>query len=289
VKPVSVTVLEIIRKATEFLERKGIDSPRLQAELLLAHVLNVPRMELYLNFERLLTPAELDGFRESVSRRAKREPLQHILGTVSFCGLELICTPAALVPRPETELLAQMAWDFLGQLDDPMPCALDFGTGTGCLPIAIAAHCPKARLVALDVSPEAVALAKENAARHALLDKIDFLASDGFTELPSDARFNLIVSNPPYIARAEIGSLQPEVRDHDPRLALDGGDDGLDFYRRLATEAGAFLKPLGMIMLEFGDGQGPALREVFDRQKWVVEAVREDYSHRDRFLIARRP
>ena len=163
-----MTVLEAIRKTAEFLEPKGVDSPRLQAELLLAHVLRLPRMKLYLNFERSLQPAELDQYRELVRRRARREPLQHILGTVSFCGHELACTSAALVPRPETELLAQMAWEFLGQSGNPAPSAMDFGTGTGCLPIAIASHCPQARLVAVDISPAALALAEQNAARHDL-------------------------------------------------------------------------------------------------------------------------
>jgi len=284
-----VTVLEAIQKTADFFEPKGVDSPRLQAELLLAHVLKLPRMKLYLNFDRPLTPAEVDAFRELVRRRAQREPLQHILGTVSFCGIEFACTAAALVPRPETELLAQMAWEHLEHLEDPVPSALDFGTGTGCLPIAIAVHCPSAQLVAVDVSSDALSLARENAARHGLTNRIQFIESDGFDRLPPASQFSLLVSNPPYIPSAEIESLSSEVRDHDPRAALDGGKDGLDFYRRLAAEAPAFLQPGGYIMLEFGDGQAPALREVFSGQNWIVEAVRQDYSQRDRFLIARRP
>jgi len=284
-----VTVLEAIQKTADFFEPKGVDSPRLQAELLLAHVLQMPRMKLYLNFDRDLNTTEVDAFRELVRRRAQREPLQHILGSVSFCGVELACTPAALVPRPETELLAQMGWEFLERSGIAAPAVLDFGTGTGCLPIAMGLHCPRARFVALDVSREALALARENANRHGLGDRIQLVESNGFAALAPDARFDLIVSNPPYIAAREIDSLQPEVRDHDPRSALDGGEDGLDFYRRLAAEAGAFLQSEGLMMLEFGDGQAPELCRMFSGQNWIVEAVRQDYSQRDRFLLARRP
>lgn len=284
-----MTVLEAIRKATEYLERKGVDSPRLHAESLLAHTLQLPRMKLYLNFDRVLAPAELDAFRESTRRRGQREPLQHIVGSVSFCGLELACTGAALVPRPETELLAQMAWEYLEQSSVQSPCVCDLGTGTGCLAVTIAVHCPRACLVAVDVASEALTLATANAGRHGVGDRIQFMESDGFDGLPPGSRFHLIVSNPPYIATAEITTLQAEVKDHDPLVALDGGLDGLDFYRRLAAQSAAFLHSDGRLMVEFGDDQAPALCQVFTSQNWIVEAVRQDYSRRDRFLIARRP
>jgi release factor glutamine methyltransferase len=284
-----VTVLEAIQKTADFLAPKGVDSPRLQAELLLAHVLQLPRMRLYLNFDRVLAPAEVDAFRELVRRRGQREPLQHILGTVNFCGLEFTCNRHALIPRPETELLAQLAWEFLCAHPAAQPAAFDFGTGTGCLAVTLAVKCPRARISAGDVSPAALDLARENATRHGVGERIQFVASDGFAALPADTRFDLIVSNPPYIPAAEIATLQPEVRDFDPRTALDGGDDGLDFYRRLAVEGLARLNPGGQLIVEFGDGQAPALREMFATQNWVVEAVRQDYSARDRFLLARRP
>ena len=283
-----MTVLEAIKKTADFFETKGVDSSRLQAELLLAHVLKMPRMKLYLNFERALTAAEVDAFRELVRRRGQREPLQHIVGSVSFCGLELASTRGALIPRPETELLAQFGWDFLQQHPAAAPSVFDFGTGTGCLPISLAVKCPRARLWAGDISSEALALARENAARHGVQDRIDFLESDGFAGLAEGVRFDLIVSNPPYIASAEIATLQPEVRDFDPRLALDGGTDGLEFYRILAGQGGARLNPGGKIMVEFGDGQAGAIAEIFSSQNWVVEAIRQDYSPRDRFLLANR-
>jgi release factor glutamine methyltransferase len=282
-----VTVLEAIRKATEFLERKAVESPRLQAELLLACVLKLPRMQLYLKFERLLSEPEQNAYREACRRRGTREPLQHIVGNVSFCDVELKCTTSALIPRPETELLAQLAWEFLEQSPASEPVAFDLGTGTGCLPIAIAMHCQRARVVSADISPAALALAQDNAKQCGVAERIEFIESDGFAGLAADRRFHLIISNPPYIPSAEIQTLEPEVRDFDPSLALDGGADGLDFYRRIAREAGAFLNPGGRLMLEFGDGQAPSLQEIFSSENWVVEAIRQDYSPRDRFLLAR--
>lgn len=284
-----MTVLQAIQRSAEFLGWKGVDSPRLQAELLLADVLHVPRMELYLNFERVLSQDQEDGYRQRVKRRGQREPLQLILGNVSFCGLEIHVTRQALIPRPETELLAECGWKFLNQITAPADeprTALDLGTGTGCIALALAAHCPQARIWALDSSEEALEACRENASRLGLAERVCFLRSDGFASLPPEARFDLLISNPPYIPTAEIEQLQPEVRDYEPRTALDGGPDGLVFYRRLAAEAAAFLKPGGRLMLEFGDGQAEPLQRLFTEQKWIVEQVLDDYTHRQRILIA---
>ena len=308
-----MTVLEAIQKSAEYLAKKGVESPRLQTELLLAHLLKLPRMKLYLNFERTLAPAEVDGLREFIKRRGQREPLQHITGSTSFCGLEIAVNRHALVPRPETELLAESGWQFLSTLNSQPSTALDFGTGTGCIAIALAAKCPSAKIVATDISPDALALARENAGRHNAAERIEFVQSDGFAALHNESEggtprrpdspkeewgsrssplrkmeFDLIISNPPYIPSAEIATLQSEVRDFDPRSALDGGADGLDFYRKLAMEAKPFLKPGGKIMLEFCAGQAEAIGKIFEAEKWIVEAVKEDYSQRERFLIARR-
>jgi release factor glutamine methyltransferase len=299
-----MTVLEVIQKSADFLAKKGVDSPRLQVELILAHLLKLPRMKLYLNFERVLTPQELDELRDLVKRRGQREPLQHITGSTSFCGLEIAVNRHVLVPRPETELLAELGWQFLNgegrHVADPdsgtaarRPSqleALDFGTGSGCLAIALAVKSPTASVTALDVSPEALAIARQNAETNKVLERIEFRQGDGFAAFAgAPCQFYLILSNPPYIASAEIETLQPEVRDHDPRLALDGGADGLDFYRRLAAEAPAYLKPGGRLMLEFGDGQADDLQNIFTAQKWVVEAVKDDYSHRARILSLSHP
>lgn len=290
-----MTVLEAIQKSADFLNRKQVESPRLQTELLLAHVLGMPRMKLYLNFDRVLAPAETDALRELVVRRGRREPLQHIVGTTSFCGYEMRVNGNALVPRPETELLAEMGWQFLqerarAQGDSPGPLGLDYGTGTGCIAIALAAKCPTARMTALDISAAALALARENAEKHQLAGRIEFLEGNGFAGLNTGAgvpAFDLIISNPPYIATAEIATLEPEVKDFDPRSALDGGADGLVFYRLLAREAGRYLAAAGKIMLEFGDDQAEAIGRIFADENWIVEAVREDYSQRARILVAR--
>jgi release factor glutamine methyltransferase len=322
-----VTVLEAIQKSTEFLAKKGVEPPRLQTELLLAHLLKLPRMKLYLNFERTLTPTEVNEFRAMIRRRGQREPLQHIIGSTSFCGLEIAVNRHVLVPRPETELLAEAGWEFLQQLSEGrVPRApnstenengasqssalrvLDFGTGSGCIAMALAVKCPSAKIVGTDISAEALALAGQNAARQNVADRIEFLQGDGFAALERwDGRprepggntttdgspgvsphpFDLIISNPPYVPSAEIAMLQPEVRDFDPRAALDGGADGLDFYRLIASQAPAFLKPDGRVMLEFGDGQDEAVQKIFGAEKWIVEAVKEDYSQRERILMAK--
>jgi release factor glutamine methyltransferase len=277
-----VTVLEAIQKSADFLAKRGVESPRLQAELLLAHRLKMPRMKLYLNFDRALSAEETDTYREWIKRRSQREPLQHIIGSTSFCGYEIAVNRHALVPRPETEILAELGWTFLSTLNTAS--ALDVGTGTGCLAIALAAKCPNAKIFASDISPGALALAEENAVKNKV--QIGFLQGDGFAAVPTEARFDLIISNPPYIPTAEIETLQPEVRDFDPREALDGGADGLDFYRMFAAQARPLLKPNGKIMLEFGDGQAEAIRKIFENEKWIVEAVKDDYSQRARILIA---
>ncbi len=284
-----MTVLEVIQKSTEFLAKKGVESPRLQTELLLAHILKMPRMKLYLNFERVLLENETSQLREFVKRRGNREPLQHIVGTTSFCGLEIAVNKNVLIPRPETELLAERAWKFLNDFhskNSQSPIALDFGTGSGCLAISLAVKSPTGEIHALDISESALNLARENAGKNAVADKIKLYLGDGFSALPEDLKFDLIVSNPPYISSSEIETLDPEVRDFDPKLALDGGEDGLNFYRMLAEKMAKFLKPNGCIMMEFGEGQAPAIREIFEAANWKIDFVEKDYTQRERFLGA---
>lgn len=286
-----MTVLEIIQRSADFLAKKGVESPRLQAELLLAHALGVPRLRLYLEFDRTLTPSEVDVVREVVRRRGAREPLQHIVGSASFCGFEIAVSPDVLIPRPETELLAERAFKFLDELRAAAPGpfrALDFGAGSGCLAVALAARCPWVTVCALDVSEAALKIARENALRHSVLDRIEFRHGDGIAALKADERFHLIVSNPPYIPSGEIEGLAPEVRDHDPRTALDGGPDGLKYFRMLAAEAKPLLLPRGKMMIEFGDGQETALEILLVSEGWTVEAVDKDYTSRPRIMIAAR-
>jgi len=292
---VRMTVLEVIQRSTEFLTRKGVDSARLQAELLLAHALKMPRMRLYLEFERAVAAAEVEVLRELVRRRGQREPLQQITGSAWFCGLEIAVDRHVLAPRPETELLAERGWQFLQGLvrqgeasAESPPNALEFGLGSGCLAIALAVHCPEARVYGVEVSGPALAVARQNALRHGVAERVDFRQGDGFAALPAGLRAHLIVSNPPYIPSGELGSLAPEVRDYEPRQALDGGPDGLVYFRRLAAEAPPFLVSGGRLMVELGDGQAETLREIFGSQNWIVETVQQDYTERPRVLVARR-
>ena len=284
-----MSILDVIERSADFLARRGVGSPRLQVELLLAHVLKMPRMKLYLSFERALTEAELDALRTLVQRRGRREPLQYIVGSTSFCGIELAVDRRVLIPRPETEMLAERAWTFLknhqgGQTEASV--ALDLGTGSGCLAIALAFHAPGAQIHAVEISGDALALARENAGRHEVSSRIQFHEGDFFSAMPAGLRCDLIVSNPPYIPSARIDTLEAEVRQYEPRTALDGGADGLDSYRRISAQARAFLQPAGRLMLELDQEGAEATREIFLKDDWAVEALEQDYNRQPRILIA---
>lgn len=287
-----VTVLETIKRSTDFLARKNLESPRLQAELLLAHVLKLPRMRLYLEFERELSEAETGTMRELVMRRAAREPLQQITGSTSFCGLEIALNREVLIPRPETEQLAERGWKFLQEIEASHPGtgpkALDFGTGSGCLAIALAHYCPAAQVDALEVSPAALEVARQNAAARGVAERIRFVQGEGLGAVPPRASYHLLISNPPYISTNDIQHLPPEVRDFEPHRALDGGPDGLDYYRRFALEAAGILADSGRVLLEFGDGQAEAIHDLFRQQNWIVDPPAADYTGRLRFLMASR-
>jgi release factor glutamine methyltransferase len=282
-----MTVLEAIQKSTDFLAKKGVESPRLQSELLLGHILKIPRLKLYLDFSRALSDSETGNLRELVQRRGNREPLQHIVGSTSFCGLEMKVDRSVLVPRPETEALAERGWKYLNSL--ARACTfLDFGTGSGCIAIAICQRAKEARGWAIDSSPEALAIAAENASANAVKERLTLSEADGFKTLDPALRFDLIVSNPPYVPTAEIDTLQEEVRSFDPRAALDGGADGLDFYRLLGREAAGFLVAGGKMMVEFGDGQEAPLAPIFMNTGWHVESVERDLNDKPRIMVLRR-
>ena len=279
-------VIELLKLSTEYLGKRGVESARLNAELLLAGALKLPRLKLYMEFEREVGEPELTQYRDWIKRRGQREPLQHLLGQTGFCKATIQTTKAALIPRPETELLAERGWTFLRGRGAEAEF-LDIGTGTGCVAIAMLLELPQtARAVAVDLSPDAATLAALNAEKNAVLPRMEVLTGDVFEVIPAARRFDLIVSNPPYIPSAEIETLTPEVRDFDPRLALDGGADGLDFYRKLAARSADWLKPGGVLWIEFGDGQAPALSELFTAHNWIVGAAEKDYSGRERMLMA---
>lgn len=242
------TTLKILTWTKDYLAGKGVENARLEAEWLLCHALSLDRVGLYLNFDKPLMESELAAYRILVSRRAKREPLQHILGTQEFMGLEFIVSPAALIPRYDTELLVSEALKAL-------PAAqrvLDIGTGSGCVAIALAKSLSGATVVSVDISVPAIELAQRNAEMNSVA--VDFREGSLFGPVKGEY-FELIVSNPPYIPAGEIDTLQPEVRDFEPRNALDGGPDGLDFYRQIIHDAPGYLTPGGWLFLEVGMGQ----------------------------------
>ena len=258
-----------------------------------------PHLRLRLDLNRPLNRPDAERFDELVRQRARRIPLQHLLGRAPFLDLDLVVTPAVLIPRPETEGLALRASERLKRLPDPTtdgraPCVLDFATGSGCLALYLASQHSTAEVHALDISAAALAVAQHNANRLRLQNRVTFHLSDGFAaleklSLPDRPRFELLVTNPPYIPSAEISQLEPEVRDHDPRLALDGGGDGLVFYRRLAREAPPWLEPNGWLLAEFGDGQTTALQELFSEHGWRAVQIEKDLGGHDRILLARPP
>ena len=279
-----MNVAEALQTGTDTLANAGVETPRVDAEWLMSHVLNCPRPELVLRQEEILTEALQSQWGGLMARRATRIPLQHLLGSVEFCGLVFEVNENVLIPRPETELLAEGAWQFANVIEKPV--ILDVGTGSGCLAIAIAVNCSQAEVHALDVSPQVLAVARANAERHQVQEYIVFHEADGRRELPSETRFDLIVSNPPYIPTTEIPKLQAEVHEHDPHLALDGGSDGLDFYRALSTHALERLRPAGRMMLEIGDGQAESVSALLLTAGWRVLEVFPDLNNVQRIVIA---
>ncbi len=281
-------ILDVIQRSTDFLARKGVASPRLQVELLLAHVLKLPRMQLYLNFERMLTEPELKTLREFVQRRGQREPLQYVVGTTSFCGLEIAVDRSVLIPRPETEMLAERAWTFL-QKREASPKVLEIGAGSGCLSIAVAHYAPAAMVYATDFSEPALEMARRNALANGVSERVQFHQGDLLASVPIGEKFDLILSNPPYIPSGRIKTLEIEVRDHEPRSALDGGLDGQDFYRRIAAETKSRLKPDGCLMLELdADGAGETAA-IFANAGWRGGIIEKDYNGFSRIFIADLP
>lgn len=285
-------VLEILKLSTDYLEKKGIDNARLNAELLLGYVLKFTRVQLYLNFERPLTTGELEQYRQLLRRRAAHEPIQYILGETEFYSLKFNVNRYTLIPRPETELLVERVIELCRERygAEKTISIFDVGTGCGNIAIALAKHLPNSRLIAIDIQPEAIKIAEQNALAHEVSDRIRFVQLDIFSdaERVTDL-FDVIVSNPPYISRNEFDQLPKEVRDFEPYIALDGGTNGLDFYRRIAQIAPLLLSPVGFIALEIGALQFDTVRELFDGTNIFrsVELVR-DLNGLPRIVLAKR-
>ncbi len=280
-----LTVLEIIKRTTEFLATKGVEGPRLNAELLIGHALKRKRMQLYLEFERPLVEAELELIRPLVRRRAQHEPLQYIIGSTEFHGLTLKVDRRALIPRPETELLVEMV---ITAVVPPPRRILDLGTGTGAIGLALARAFPEARVTAVDRSNDALALARENAAACGLTERVNLLESDWFSAVPTDEPFDLIVANPPYLSAQETAETALEVRGFEPLNALTAADEGLADLREIIAQAPAFVAEGGWLALETGIAHHAALLTFLSTAGFTGGESRKDLTGRDRFVLARR-
>ena len=278
-----MTVLEVLQSTTGYFQKRNIDSPRLNAEHLLAHVLGRKRIDLYLEFERRLSESELAPLRELVKRRGSGEPLQHLLGTVEFCGRSFRCDKRALVPRPETEQLVELLMsDVGGQRSDFR--MLDVGTGSGVIALSLAAEFPNAQMQATDISDVALELARENAARLGLNERVHFAKGDLLEGIEDD--FDLIVANLPYVSTQDRQSLSREVL-RDPEVALFAGERGDELVRQLIEQAGTRLRPGGLLALEIGVGQSAALLSFLAEKNYHDIESKNDYSSTTRFLFAR--
>jgi release factor glutamine methyltransferase len=290
-----VTVADAVSEAVRRLRGAGGSrSPRLDAELLLARTLGVTRAELFREPGRVLSADEAAEFEALLRRRLAREPVAYILGHRAFRTIDLEVTPDVLIPRPETETLVEVALEALHAIPitgpdlEDEPLALDLGTGSGCVALALAAEDPFVRLVATDVEPGALAVARGNAARLGLTPRVEFVLSDLFADV-GERPFDLVVSNPPYIPADEYVALEPNVRDFEPRLALYGGPDGLDVYRRLVPGAALLLRPGGTLAVEVGAGQADAVAGIMEAAgAYETPATRADLAGVDRVVYAGR-
>jgi len=276
-----MTVLEVLQATTAYFKKHDLESPRLNAEHLLAHVLRRKRIELYLEFERELAEAELAPLRELVKRRAQGEPLQHLLGTVEFCGLTFLCDRRAMIPRPETEQLVEV---LKSEIRDPKSEIMDVGTGSGVIALCLAAEFPGAQILAVDISNDALALAQENAARLNLAERVRFLKSNLLENV--EGVFDVIVANLPYVSTQERHTLSREVL-HDPEVAVFASTRGDELVRELIAQAPSRLRPGGMLALEIGMGQSEALLSTLAEKNYRDISSKTDYSGVTRFLFAR--
>ena len=279
-----LTVLDVIKRTSDFFAGKEIESPRLNAELLIGHALGRGRMQLYLEFERPLTEAELEHIRPLVRRRAQREPLQYIVGETDFHGLKLQVDRRALIPRPETEYLVELV---IAAQPRPPARILDLGTGSGAIALALAKAFPAATVVATDVSPAALELARANAAKTGLLERVEFLESNWFARVPQQS-FNLIVSNPPYLSPAETAETAPEVRGFEPANALTGQGDGSGDIQAIIGGVSQYLAPAGLLALETGITQHGRILAWMEQAGFGQRQSRPDLTGRDRYVLASR-
>jgi release factor glutamine methyltransferase len=285
------TIQKLLKWVTDYLTAKGIESPRLSAELLLSHVLGLKRIELYTQFDKQVPQHQLDNLHELVKRAGLHEPVAYLTGKTEFYSLELDITADCMIPRPETELLVQRAIEFL-RTRSGIQYVCDLCTGSGCIAVAIAKNFPDARVTATDISAAALEVAARNIEKHQLKERVRLLCGDLFEPIIQQldvSQFDLIVCNPPYVSTAEYEKLEQNVKDYEPEFALLAGEDGLDVYKRIMLKVYEFLKPGAALMLEIGYAQGPAVREMLEQIEVFAEIkIEKDYHNNDRVVTARK-
>ena len=277
-------LLDILEETSRFFDSRDLKYGRLQAELLLAAILDIKRLDLYLQFERLLLADEVDLYRDYVRQRLQRVPVQYIVGVAAFRNLELSVTPDVLIPRPETEILVDVALQYLPDGGR----ALDLCCGSGAIALSLAQEAATAQVVAADISEAALKVAKANGVSHELQERVEWFCGDFFAPLAGAAPFDIVVCNPPYVRHGDLAYLEPEVQDHEPHLALDGGEDGLDCYRRIVHEAPGFIRPGGYLLMEVGEGQSTAVEALLAQVASVSEVqTKPDLNGVPRVVVAR--
>ena len=276
-----LTVLEAINLSTEFLEKKEIESPRINAELLLAHALNCKRLDLYLSYDRPLNEDEVKLYREFIRRRIKSEPLQYIIGKVEFYGIEFNVNPSVLIPRQETEILVETIINSVNK--DGSLKILDVGVGSGNISISLAKHLPYSKITATDISEQALETAKANAEMNNVLEKINFIKHDILSHNLND-EFDIVVSNPPYISREEFPQLKDELKVYEPQNALTDFSDGLNYYRIISSKAKEFVKSKGKIFFEVGQGQVEDVKKILAENNFNEISIVKDYLKIDRVI-----
>ena len=282
-----ITVLESINLSAQYLSQKGIESPRINAELLLANILGCKRLDLYLSFERPLSEAEIQKYREHIKRRGNFEPLQYIVGKVEFYSLELKVNPSVLIPRPESELLVE-------NILDPFPkeeklIVLDIGCGSGNIAIALAVNLPQSKIVSTDISDEALLIAKENSERHNVSGRIKFVKHNILkNDLNNFPMFDIVVSNPPYVSKESFSSLQKEIKDYEPGIAVTDEKDGLTFYREISAKISIKLKEKGKLFFEVAQGQSEEVVEIMAKNNFKNFGIIKDYQNIDRVIFGER-
>lgn len=285
--PSATTIRAALQQAEDFLLAQGVAEARLSGEWLLSRALGCPRLELHLRRDAVLSAELCRRLEAEIKRLAAHEPLQYVLGEAEFMGRIFAADPRALIPRPETEQLAELVLACAGLWAGATPTLAEVGTGTGCLVISLALAKPEARYHALDLDPAALALARENASRHGVANRIRFAVGNLLAGL-APASLDAVVANPPYVRTADWAQLPAQIREHEPRLALEGGADGLAVIRPLIAQAALVLKPGGRIFLEIGDEQGAAVAGLLKSQGFMDVAIRQDLAGKPRFATARR-